>query len=53
MKESSALTGSLYDQLAERPSPGPTATQTNVTRAKETVDNDVERFALEELLYGS
>src|SRR5579864_4867951 len=32
MKESSALTRSLYDQLAERPAPGPTATQTNVTR---------------------
>jgi len=53
MKAKRASTDSLYEHLAERPAPGPTAAETSSTRAKETVDNDVERFALEDLLYGS
>jgi hypothetical protein len=52
MKAASACRESLYDQLADRPAPGPSVGQTSVTRAKETIDNDVERFA-DDLLYGS
>ena len=53
MKARRALKDSLYDKLAMSPAPGPIAGRTNVTRAKETIDNDVEEFALEDLLCGS
>jgi len=42
--------GSLYDLLAAPAPAASPAGQTNVTRAKETVDDDVERFAVEELI---
>jgi len=44
---------SLYDRLGEELPPGSIAGQTNITKAKETMDDDVERFAVEDLLYGS
>lgn len=47
------MRSSLYDLLAEYAPAGTTPGQTNSTKAKETIDNDVERFAVEELLYGS
>jgi hypothetical protein len=43
-------TSSLYDLLAEPAPAGSPAGETNITRAKETIDNDVEGFAVEELM---
>jgi hypothetical protein len=42
--------GSLYDELAEPAADSAAAGETLSTRAKETVDNDVETAALEELM---
>lgn len=39
----------LYGLLAEPAPDGDAAGETLITKAKETVDNDVEAFALEEL----
>jgi len=41
---------SLYLELAERAREQQTPGQTNTTKAKETVDNDVEAFALDVLV---
>ncbi len=46
------MRSSLYDLLGEDPPAGSTAGQTNSTKAKETIDNDVERFAVEALVNG-
>ena len=42
----------LYDSLSEPTPLGPTSGRTDITKAKETIDNDVERFAVEDLLHG-
>jgi hypothetical protein len=52
MKELPVSTSSLYDALAEPARLGTTAGRTDSTKAKETIDNDVERFAVEDLVYG-
>jgi hypothetical protein len=49
MKEQSVLSNSLYDLLAEAAPLGPTAGETSGTKARETIDEDLERFIPQDL----
>jgi hypothetical protein len=44
---------SLYEVLAESPPASAPAGETISTKAKETIDNDVEALPIEELIRGS